>query len=251
MLSREEAQSRPLGVLLARSFQSKSTSSPAMPGGWVIRGKMLGRMSLGTFLGCPVLLHPFPGLEESLGVLAKGQVAVREQSSGSGRSKRPKLSAPAPEGTGPPHLRAAWDQSAGVKAGFQEPDSPAAPPGSAEDLCAWPGSQFEPPPAQPGPGRPKRRRVGCRSDSRPLGHELTGLHACSPADSACPRSACRTPPGRALKVARGTTAARTHLPLGSRRCAPRPPALSPVLAAASCEAARRASCAKACGEGEG
>lgn len=111
----------------------------------------------------------------------------------------------------------------------------------------WQDPSSSPGPGQPQPGWPKRRCVGCSPDSRPLGLELTGLHAGSPADSACPRSSCR-PSQCALKVARGTTAARTHLPLGSRRCAPRPPALSPVLAS-SCEAARRASCAKACGEG--
>lgn len=47
------------------------------------------------------------------------------------------------EGTGPPHFRAAWDQSAGTKVGFPAPDC-VPPASSVQDLCAWPGETGDP-----------------------------------------------------------------------------------------------------------
>lgn len=149
-----------------------------------------------------------------------------------------------------------------------------APASSVQDLCAWPGETGDPrgyeatasflfpwphpiplagsqvqAPARTNDSQEGQRGGACDAARipAPWGLNLPGsalqqvlfVHGRHAAFSQC-----------ALEVARGATAERTHLPLGSRRCAPRPPALSPALAT-PCEAARGASCAKARGEGEG
>lgn len=86
----------------------------------------------------------------------------------------------------------------------------------------------------------------------PMGLELTGIRACSPAGSACPWSACCLSRCALPSCAWDDGSSKSPSTFRSRpaACALRPPALSPALAT-SCEAARRASCAKARGEGEG
>lgn len=115
------------------------------------------------------------------------------------------------------------------------------------------GSQFKPP---PGPTTAKMVKEEVRCDAvqlpAPWGLNLPGsaralqqvllvhgLHAAFPGA-----------PSK-LRAGRWQLAVTFHLPLRPCRCAPRRPALSSALLATWCEAARRASCAKARGEGGG